>query len=100
MTYRTCVPKIIIPLKAKKTPAKIIIDNEAAIAMATCNKDTAGNRHVARRYHYVRQGTSLKEHTFNWIEFEHQLEDIQTKLGSPKSFSHLWDRILFQDNDD
>ena len=49
----------------KQPPAKIIIDNEAAIAMATCNKDTAGNRHVARRYHYVRQGTSLKEHTFS-----------------------------------
>ena len=32
-------------------PAKIIIDNEAAICMANCNKDTAGNRHVARRFH-------------------------------------------------
>ena len=39
-------------------PAIIIIDNEVAISMATCNKDTAGNRHVARRYHYVRQGTA------------------------------------------
>ena len=37
-------------------PATIIIDNEVAISMATCNKDTAGNRHVARRYHYVRLG--------------------------------------------
>ena len=34
-------------------PARIIIENEAAISIATCNKDTAGNRHVARRYHYV-----------------------------------------------
>ena len=39
-------------------PAIIIIDNEVAISMATCNKDTAGNQHVARRYHYVRQGTA------------------------------------------
>ena len=31
----------------KYEPAKIIIDNEAAICMANCNKDTAGNRHVA-----------------------------------------------------
>ena len=29
-------------------PAKIIIDNEAAISMAKYNKGTAGNRHVAR----------------------------------------------------
>ena len=80
-------------------PAKIIIDNEAAIAMATCNKDTAGNRHVARRYHYVRQGTSLKEHTFSWIGTKHQLADILTKPGTPKTFSHLWNLILFQDSE-
>ena len=80
-------------------PAKIIIDNEAAIAMATCNKDTAGNRHVARRYHYVRQGTSLKEHTFSWIGTKHQLADILTKPGTPKTFSHLWNLILFQDGE-
>ena len=43
-------------------PARIIIDNQAAISMAKCNKDTAGNRHVARRFHYVRQGTALNEH--------------------------------------
>ena len=47
--------------------ARIIIDNEAAISMATCNKDTAGNRHVARRYHYVWQGTALQKHKFEWI---------------------------------
>ena len=84
----------------KQPPAKIIIDNEANIAMATYNKDTAGNRHVARRYHYVRQDTSLKEYTFNWKGSKHQLADFLTKLSSPKNFSHLWDLILFQDNDD
>ena len=36
-------------------PSRIIIDNEATIAMAKGNKDTAGNCHVARRYHYVCQ---------------------------------------------
>ncbi len=28
-------------------PARIIVDNEAAICMAKCNKGTTGNRHVA-----------------------------------------------------
>ncbi len=51
----------------KYEPSRIIVDNEAAISMAKCNKDTAGNRHVARRYHYVRQGTTLNEHVFEWI---------------------------------
>ena len=34
-------------------PARIIIDNEAAVFTAKCSKDTAGNQNVARRYHYV-----------------------------------------------
>ena len=29
-------------------PARIIIDNKAAITVAKCNRDTAGNHHVAR----------------------------------------------------
>ena len=79
------------------------IDNEAAIAMTTCNKDTAGNRHVARRYHYVRQGTNLKEHTFHWIGTKNQLADVMTKEGGPSKFKNLWDVFLvdmeiFQDD--
>ena len=48
--------------------ARIIIDNEAAICMAKYNKDTAGNRHVAKRYNYVQQGTALQEHKFDGLE--------------------------------
>ena len=48
-------------------PSKIIIDNEAAIAMSKCTKDTAGKRHITRRYHYVHQGTFLNEDKFEWI---------------------------------
>ena len=36
-------------------PSRIIVDNKAAIAMVKCNKETAGNCHVVRRYHYIRQ---------------------------------------------
>ena len=60
-------------------PAKIIIDNEAAISMANCNEGTAGNRHVARQFHYVRQGTPLKEHKFEWIGTKYQLAETLTK---------------------
>ena len=76
-------------------PARIIIDNEAAIAMAKCNKDTAGNRHVARRFHYVRQGTALNEHQFHWIGTKYQLADVLTKVGSYASFKPLWDILLY-----
>ncbi len=42
------------------------------------HKDTAGNRHVAMRYHYVRQVTTLKEYVFEWIGTKYQLADILT----------------------
>ena len=52
--------------------------------------DTAGNRHVARRYHYVQQGTTMKEHVFEWIGTKYQLADTLTKAGTPTTFGHLW----------
>ena len=56
-------------------PAHVIIDNEAAIAMGSCNKDTAGNRPEDRKYHYVRQETMLKGYIFHWITTKYQLAD-------------------------
>ena len=41
-------------------PLKNIINTEAAIAMSKYNKETASNKHVARRYHYVHQGILSK----------------------------------------
>ena len=55
------------PMDIKYGPSYIIIGNEAAKCMLEYNKDIAGNRHIARRYHYVRQGTLLNEHKFKWI---------------------------------
>ena len=78
-------------------PAKIIIDTEATISMAKCNKDTARNRHVARRFHYVRQSTALNDHKFHWISTKHRLADVLTKVGSNSKFKSLWE-ILLQDN--
>ena len=48
----------------KCQPARILIDNEAAISMAKCNKDTAGNGHIARRFYHMRQcaGTFLNKY--------------------------------------
>ena len=71
-----------------------IIDHEAAISMAKCNKDTAGNRHVARRYYYVQQGTASQEQKFEWIGTKFQLADPLTKPGSVTSFMELWKCIL------
>ena len=66
-------------------PLRIIINNETAIANSKSKKDTAGNRHVARRYHYVRQGTSLKEHKFEWIG-KNWYKNFDTFLTSNSKF--------------
>ena len=76
-------------------PAGIIVDNEAVKSMVICNKDTAGNRHVARRHHHVRQGTALQEDKFQWIGSKIQLVDPLTKSGSATSFMDLWKCILY-----
>ena len=52
----------------KCEPSRIIVDNEAGISLAKCDKDTTGSRYIAGRHHYVRQGTTLKEHIFEWID--------------------------------
>ena len=41
-------------------PAIIVLDSEAAMAMANSDRDTARTRHIARRYHYVRHGVAQK----------------------------------------
>ena len=80
-------------------PSYIIIDNEAAKCMSKRKKDTAGNQHVARRYHYVRQDTLLKEHTFKWISTKFQLADPMTKEGGPAKFQNLWNTFLEDTNE-
>ena len=70
------------------------MNKKAAIFMAKCNKDPAGNRLVSRRYHYVRQGTTLKEHDFKWIGTKNQLADILTKSSNAIMLSPLWPVIL------
>ena len=67
--------------------------------MAKCNKDTAGNKHVARRFHYVRQGTVLNEHKFQWICSKFQLADILIKVGNKASFSVLLSLLLHQEEE-
>ena len=81
-------------------PSRIIVDNEAVIAMAKCNKDIAGNNHVARRYDYVCQGSTLNEHTIEWISTKYQLVDPLTKSDTINTFSFLWSLLLTEIGND
>ena len=82
------------PMNMKYPPENIIIDNEAAKSMTECNKDTPGNRHVAGRYHYVRQGSPLNEHKFQWVYTDFQLADPLTNCGGKSKFKDILDIIM------
>jgi hypothetical protein len=61
------------------SPAILCVDNSAAVAMATSYKLTKKSRHIARHYHFVRQGVEDKLHKIFWISKDIQLADILTK---------------------
>ena len=72
-------------------PANIVLDSEAAMAMASSDRDTARTRHIARRYHYVRHGVAQKEHILTWVKSEDQAADFLTKNGD---FQYLHSHIF------
>ena len=53
-------------------------------------KPTKKNRHIARRYHYVREGQKNNYHHLEWIPAEDQLADDLTKTQpADKSRPHV-----------
>ena len=60
----------------------LLVDNEATVAMAKNYNPTKKNRHIARRFHYVREGERTKEHHLKWIPATDQLADDMTKTQS------------------
>ena len=67
-----------------------MVDNSATVRMAQNYKPTKNNRHIARRFHYVRQGQENQEHILIWIPAEDQLADDLTKTqASATSLKHV-----------
>jgi len=71
-------------------PALIVLDSEAAMAMANSDRDTARTRHISRRFHYVRNGVSTKDHILKWVPSLEQTADLLTKTGN---FNYLIKQI-------
>jgi hypothetical protein len=57
----------------------LLLDNTAAISIGNSFRDTAHNRHILRRYHYVRQQVSLGFIHMHYIPTEYMLADPLTK---------------------
>ena len=71
-------------------PVRIVIDNEAAIVITKNDKDTGENWHVARRYYYAPQGTTMNKHAFEWSGTKYKLADTLTKATTSTTFGHIW----------
>ena len=71
-------------------PSILLIDNQATVRMSKNYKMTKKNRHIRRRWHFVRYGVNEKLFELKWIKGDDQLADDCTKTQpSHKSFVHF-----------
>ena len=69
-------------------PSMLLIDNQATVRMSKNYKVTSKNRHVGRRWHFVRRGVKDKLFNLKWIPAADQVADDCTKT-QPASKSKL-----------
>ena len=73
-----------------EVPSLLLVDNQATVAMSKSYKITKKNRHIARRYHYVKEGEKRGDHMVEWIDSNDMLSDDLTKTQeSSKSLPHM-----------
>ena len=63
----------------KFRPSVLCVDNAATIAMSKSPKLTKKTRHIARHFHFVRDGSERQLHALVWIPKTSQLADVLTK---------------------
>ena len=61
------------------SPIAILLDSKSAIAIGKSFKDTKHTRHIARRFHYVREGEQQGRFKIQYIDNSLQFSDIGTK---------------------
>jgi hypothetical protein len=77
-------------------PSILMVDNQAAVQMGMNDKLTKLTRHIARRFHYVREGVRSGAHKLYWIPKEYQLSDILTKTQASNIANPLRDQAMFR----
>jgi uncharacterized protein YgiM (DUF1202 family) len=82
--------------QTKLSPTVLLIDNQATVMMSKNYKVTAKNRHVARRWHFVRYGVKDKLFILKWILGEDQLADDMTKTQLASKSKLHFERMLMK----
>jgi hypothetical protein len=65
--------------KPEFKPTILCVDNSAAVAMSQSPKSNKKTRHIARHFHFVREGVKSGLHVVKWISNKVQLADVLTK---------------------
>ena len=85
-----------IDMKEQSVPDILLVDNEETICMSKNYRPTKKNRHISRRFHYVREGQRTEAHHLHWIPAQDQLADDMTKTQErEKAIKHV-DRTLIK----
>jgi len=79
-----------------KYPPLILVDNQAAVQMATNDQLTKCTRHIECRFHYVREGQKLGKHWLLWVPREDQLSDCLTKTQEAEKTVVMVERAMFK----
>ena len=78
------------------TPSVLLIDNQATVRMSKNYKVTGKNRHIARRWHFVRRAVKDKLFNLKWIAGTDQLADDCTKIQEASKSKPHFDRTLIK----
>jgi hypothetical protein len=79
----------------KFPPSILCVDNAAAIAMSNSPKTTKKTRHIARHFHFVRNGVERSLHTLQWVSNKIQLADVLTKTQVASKITPMIDYFMF-----
>ena len=82
--------------RTKEVPSILLIDNQATVRMSKNYKVTGKNRHIARQWHFVRQGVQEKLFNLKWIPGEDQIADDCTKTQVASKSRIHFERTLIK----
>ena len=93
-TLGTCKYKL--DGSTEEVPSMLLIDNQATVRMSKNYKVTKKNRHVGRRWHFVRRGVKDELFSLVWVPAADQLADDCTKTQLASISKKHFERTLIK----
>ena len=74
-------------------PVNIMVDNQAALAIAKGSSMSAKTKHIAVAYHNVRTSVAHNQVVLQYVSSKENTADILTKAVTPEVFGHLRSKL-------